>query len=546
MDFKQFLSNTQMGKVVVRFLKKEPTADAQGKMVLTAEEEQKLTEHFGPNFVSLLKEKTFSTEDEQANDLYEAALHHATEQVEARFTSQIKQLQNDIATLAAKPEDLPGATTAIEGIRNFQRGQFKADMALAHNKAAAAFLQRGVMADTPTIEVGDLRKELGPYLSQGNNLDILQQLYQGFSTSKYLTWKRAATEYKAVESESVDHVVQQFTAKWTPRGGAKFPPLTIKNFRHKVNFPVIPAEVGESWLFHLYDEGKTPDQMPITRYIVDKVMLPQIAEDIENVMISKAKYVADSQKTEDTMDGFETILVEAKKSLDKQMRFFNTTKNLLEATDDEVLTVINDFVASLAPLYKSKQMPVFMSGDVYLKYKRAYKNKWGAGSGTEKVNFGADRVDFSNCYLQVLDSLYGSHRLLNAEGELRRPATQEPRTVHHRHPEARLRGALLLRVLAGRRLPARRSRVRHCTGRLRPEGCDLLDARRCHGQVDHLQGRRQSGIRPQPGESGGKQRPRNHVNTNSYALHKESNRAPGRRSREPVPEKSAHPYLRHG
>ena len=71
--------------------------------------------------------------------------------------------------------------------------------------------------------------------------------------------------------------------------------------------------------------------MPITRYIVDKVMLPQIAEDIENVMISKAKYVADSQKTEDTMDGFETILVEAKKSLDKQMRFFNTTKNLLEA-----------------------------------------------------------------------------------------------------------------------------------------------------------------------------------------------------------------------
>ena len=408
MDFKQFLSNTQMGEVVVRFLKKEPTADAQGKMVLTAEEEQKLTEHFGPNFVSLLKEKTFSTEDEQANDLYEAALHHATEQVEARFTSQIKQLQNDIATLAAKPEDLPGATTAIEGIRNFQRGQFKADMALAHNKAAAAFLQRGVMADTPTIEVGDLRKELGPYLSQGNNLDILQQLYQGFSTSKYLTWKRAATEYKAVESESVDHVVQQFTAKWTPRGGAKFPPLTIKNFRHKVNFPVIPAEVGESWLFHLYDEGKTPDQMPITRYIVDKVMLPQIAEDIENVMISKAKYVADSQKTEDTMDGFETILVEAKKSLDKQMRFFNTTKNLLEATDDEVLTVINDFVASLAPLYKSKQMPVFMSGDVYLKYKRAYKNKWGAGSGTEKVNFGADRVDFSNCYLQVLDSLYGS------------------------------------------------------------------------------------------------------------------------------------------
>ena len=407
MDVKQFLSNTQMGRVVARFLKKEPTTDAQGKMVFTEEEEQKLTEHFGQPFVRLLKEKTFSSEEDKANDLYEAAVRHATEQVEAKFTSMIKQLQSDIATLAAKPEDLPASSKADANLGNFQRNVFKADMSLAHNKAAAAFIQRGVMADTPTIEVGDLRQELGPYLSQGNNLDILQQLYQSFSTSKHLAWKRAVTEYKAAASESIDHVVQQFTAKWTPRGGAKFTPLTIKNNRHKVNFSIIPAEVGESWLFHLYDEGKTPDQMPITRYIVDKVMLPQIAEDIENVMISKAKFVEGSQKTEDTMDGFETILAEARKSL-APMQFFNTAKNLLEATDDEVLAVIDDFVASLAPLYKSKKMPIYMSSDIYLKYKRAYKNKWGAGSGTEKVNFGEDRVDFSNCYLQVLDSLYGS------------------------------------------------------------------------------------------------------------------------------------------
>ncbi len=280
--------------------------------------------------------------------------------------------------------------------------------ALAHNRAAGAFLQSGVMTGTPTIEVGDLQRELGPYLSQGNNLDILQQVYQSFSTSKHLTWKRAVTEYKAALAQSVDHVVQQFKPQWTPRGGAKFEPLTIKNYRHKVNFPVIPAEVGESWLFYLYDEGLSPDQMPITRYIVDKVLLPQIAEDIENVMISKAKFVEDSQKTEDAMDGFETILVDAKKSRNKHFRFFNTDKNLLEATDDEVLETIDDFVASFAPLYKSKQMPVFLSSDIYLKYKRAYKKKWGAGSGTEKANFGEDRVDFSNCYLQVLDSLYGS------------------------------------------------------------------------------------------------------------------------------------------
>lgn len=408
MDVKQFLSNTQMGRVVVRFLKKEPTADAQGKMVLTEEEEQKLTEHFGQPFVQLLKEKTFTSAEDKASDLYEAAVKHVTAKVEARFTSQIEQLQNDIATLAAKPEDLPVASNAVKGIENFRRSAFKADMTLAHNKSAAAFLQTGAMADTPTIEVSDLKQELGPYLSQGNNLDILQQLYQSFATSKFLNWKRATTEYKATQSESTGHVVQQFTHKWTPKGGAKFTPLTVKNYRHKVNFPVIPAEVGESWLFHLYDESLTPDQMPITRYIVDKVLLPQISEDIENVMISKAKFVDESQETEETMDGYETQLVEAKKSGDKHIQFFYDATNLLTASDEKVLEVIDEFVAAIAPLYKTKQMPLFLSDDVYLKYKRAYKKKWGAGSGTENPQFGKDRVDFSNCYLQVLDSLHGS------------------------------------------------------------------------------------------------------------------------------------------
>lgn len=408
MDIKKFLSNTQMGKVVVNFLKKEPTTDAQGRMQLSEEDERKLIEHFGAGFVQLLKEKTFASEDEKASDLYEAAVRHATEQVKAKFTGQIEQLQKDLATLAAKPEDIPSAEKATGIVKGFQRNAFKADMSLAHNKAAAAFLQTGIMTEAPTIDVGDLQKELGPYLSQGNNLDILQEIYQGFTTSKFLTWIRATSEYKAIEGLATDHVVQQFTPKWTPKGGAKFTPCIIKNRRHKVNFSIIPAQVGESWLFHLYDEGKTPDQMPLTRYIVDNIMLPKIAEDIETVMIAKAKYVEDSQKTEETMDGFETILVEAKKSHDKGFRFFKTTKNLLKATDAEVLETIDDFVASLAPLYRSKKMPVFLSHDLYLKYKRAYKNKWGAGSGTEKANFGEDRVDFSNCYLQVLDCLYGS------------------------------------------------------------------------------------------------------------------------------------------
>ena len=409
MDFKKFLSNTQMGKVVTNFLKKEPATDEQGKVVLTEAEEQQLTQRFGAKFVEILKGKTFSSDEENATDLFDAALNHARQEVESRVASQIEQLQNDLAMMAATTEPEPAIEQAANTAQRFVKnaGTFKANISLAHNQEAAAFLQSGVMAASPTIEVADVKAELGPYLSQGNNLDVLQQLYQGFTTSKHLNWKRAVTEYKAVESEATDHVIQQFKKEWSPRGGAKFIPLKIKNYRHKVDFAINPTEVGESWLFHLYDESLTPDQMPITRYIIDKVLLPKIGEDMEFIT-GKAKFIEGSDKTEETMNGIETQLIEAKKTLDKHINFFKTEKNLLEAADAEVLAVIDDFVASLAPLYKSKQMPVFMSADVYLKYKRAYKAKWGEKSGTEKVNFGEDRVDFSNCYLQTLDCLHGS------------------------------------------------------------------------------------------------------------------------------------------
>lgn len=409
MDFKKFLSNTQMGKVIANFLKKEPATDEQGKVVLSAEEEQQMTQHFGAKFVEILKDKTFTSADDSASELFDAAVAHAREEAATQFTTQIDQLQKDLAILAEAAEAAPAIEQAANAAQRFVKnaGTFKANMALVHNQAAATFLQSGVMATTPTIEVDDIKAELGPYLSQGNNLDVLQELYQGFTTSKHLNWKRAVTEYKAVESEATDHVIQQFKKEWSPKGGAKFIPLKIKNYRHKVDFAINPTEVGESWLFHLYDESLTPDQMPITRYIIDKVLLPKIGEDMEFIT-GKAKFKENSDKTEETMDGIETQLVEAAKTLDKHINFFKAALNLLNATDAEVLATIDDFVASIAPLYKSKQMPVFLSADVYLKYKRAYKAKWGEKSGTEKVNFGEDRVDFSNCYLQTLDCLHGS------------------------------------------------------------------------------------------------------------------------------------------
>lgn len=401
-----FLSNTKMGRLIAAYLGRTDLAiDEKGKVSLTDEEKEKIRTMYGEDFLIKFEAMDFNASEENARELFDAAVQHKASEMIASKDAIITHLQQQVTALAAEPENTPQATP-VAGVT---RKSFVADMALSHNKAAHTFLQSGSMsAANPTIEVAALNAELGAYLSQGNNLDILRQLYQSFTTAKHLNWKRAVTEYKAVLAESVTHVVQQFKAAWSPKGAAEFKPLTIRNYRHKVDFSINPTEVGEGWLFHLYDEGKTPDQMPITRYIVNNILLPQIAEDIELVMISKAKYVEGSEETSQTMNGIEVQLVEAKNSSDSKIRFFKDAVNLLTASDETVLETINSFVDAVAPLYKTKQMPIYLSNDLYIKYKRAYKDKWGAGSGTEKTNFGSDRVDFSNFYLQTLDCLTGS------------------------------------------------------------------------------------------------------------------------------------------
>lgn len=405
---KKFLNENKMGKLIARLLGKEELAvDDNGKPVLSQDEKTKILNLYGDGFLKKFEEMSFASADaDSTHELFDAAIAHAQEVVRNETDAIIAELRTTITQLTDEPENAPAATAVTTTATH--RPEFRANMTLGHNKAAAAYLANGVLAESTTIDVADLKQELGAYLSQGNNLDMLNELYQSFTTSKELEWKRAVTEYKAVSAKSLSNVVQQFKKEWNAKGGGKFTLLTVKNYRHKVDFPIDPVDVGESWLFHLYDESKTPDQMPITRYIVSHILMPQIGEDLELVMTGKAKYVEDSDETSATMNGIETQLAEALVSGGTGIQFFKNATNLLEGNDDAVLDAIDDFVASVAPLYRNKQMPVYLSADLYLKYKRAYKNKWGAGSGTENTQFGSDRVDFSNFYLKVLDCLTGS------------------------------------------------------------------------------------------------------------------------------------------
>lgn len=393
---------------------------------LSAEQKETLKGFFGEEALEKFEAGLASENPENhSKEIFEAMkavfapeAAKATDDLTAQLQAAIadnKKKDDLIQALMESPEEGPKAETnefkGKAGIPKVMSVMRKA----GHYAAAFGFLATGSMisAQGKTIDVDAVRQEFGTYLSQnGNNLEIVRQLFTGFTSSKYFKSVPAATEHRAVQAQ-INSVVQQFTPKWTPKGNAKFTPLVIKNRRHKINVPIVPAEVLDSYLFHLYDERLSPDQMPITKYIWEQMIYPQILDDIELRMIFKGKYVENPDPNtptdpEDSMDGIETILVQQKAlGAASKINFTDETINWDTATPQEILDFFEAFVDELTPLYKNKKMNIYVSPEVYRKYQRAYKRVWGQNSGQDG-DFGTARIDYSVNTLVALDGMSGS------------------------------------------------------------------------------------------------------------------------------------------
>lgn len=397
-----------------------PTAGADGKLALSEEQCAKIRETLGEEV--LVEYQKLLAEDPESNVVKEA-LEVIIEAIDID-RDELKKTANDalakvstlekiVEKLQQSPESMPGATSVHSSAPS---SSFKVNHSLRHNSLVAKSMADNVplAVNMETIDVNELKSEFGTFLSQGNNIPLLRSLYQSFSSHKYFEKVICTTEWRAVRGH-ITSVVQQFVPKWTEKGKTKFTPITIKNRHHKINYPIVPADVIGSWLQKLYEEDKSIDQMPLVKFIVDTVLLPSIKNDIELFMLGKSKFEDHTNDPENanalnTMDGLETILVADLADGKKKINFLPNAKNLLDETmtDEEVLEYINKFVATLPEIFTQKEMNMFCSLGVLQRYERAYKNKWGANSGTEKHHFGTKVVDFSNITLVNLPCLHNS------------------------------------------------------------------------------------------------------------------------------------------
>ena len=368
--------------------------DKDGKSVLLSTQEEELKQKYGEKFVESFKkdlaefEKDGSAAEDAVTDEVKAQLD-AERESNAKLMERVKALQEAEKEMKATIEKLskePGNDEGVEVTGEQNNGEqmahkFRPDMSLAHNQWLDAAFKGAAYSGNTTIDTTELQKEFGKYVNN-ERLQIMKDLMGTTESIRYMsTIMTDKTEVRAQQA-AIDSVLQQFVPFWTPKSKSTFTPLTIKNFKCKINVQIKPSDIMEDILGYLYDENLDPQDMPIVRYILYQLIFPKLAEEREQALavgVYKENQASQDGGTAsaalDCMDGYVTQLKALKTAENDKVTFLLDGETL--STDGEALLAqIDKAVDQVKPLYRNKTMFVHADPDLVIKYSRAYREKY--------------------------------------------------------------------------------------------------------------------------------------------------------------------------
>jgi hypothetical protein len=256
------------------------------------------------------------------------------------------------------------------------------------------------------INVSDIVDEFGAlYKDNGQTqADIAQKLYAQTDTQELFSTRVSKDDTYNASVAEVDRILQPFQKAFTPIGTANFIPRTIYNRRVKVDFLIEPDEVVASWLGFLYDQKLTREQMPITKYIVEQLLVQKAKEDHELNEIVKGVYAVPTPGTAGdagtTVDGIY-------KQIDV-MRGAGTcnviSTGALETNPKDFCTQIEEFRAQIASRYRRQDMVLAMNPDLEMRYMDGVTEKY----NLQSIGFAdgrTNKVKNSNLIVKGYESL---------------------------------------------------------------------------------------------------------------------------------------------
>ena len=403
--------------------------DESGKSILLDAQREQLKQKYGEKFLESFEKdlKEFEKDgnsaesavtaevrasleaerDENARLLAEARTKLKNlEKEKAQFEAAIKEKDAQIAKMGKVEEPANGQTVQTQSGQN--KPKFKPDMSMMHNQYLDAAFKGAAYSGNDTIDTTELQQEFGKYVSS-ERLQILQDLLGKTESIQYMsTIVTDKTEVRAVQS-AIDSVLQAFVPKWTPKGNSEFTPLTIKNYKCKINVPITPSDIMEDILGYLYDENLDPKDMPVVKYIIYQLIIPKLDEERE-IALAVGEYKENTATNDgdpageanEVMDGYVTQLKALKEANNEKVTWLLDGETL---TDETLIAQIDKAVNQVKPLYKRKTMYIHADPELVTRYSKAYRKKypWLKNEDGEKV-----KVDFSNFTFAPLEGMRGT------------------------------------------------------------------------------------------------------------------------------------------
>lgn len=348
-----------------------------------------------------------SERDENARLLADArAKLKKLEEEKADFKATIREKDAQIEKMGKTEEPADGQT--VQAQNGEKMPKFKPDMSLMHNQYLDAVFKGAAYSGNDTIDTTELQKEFGKYVS-AERLQILMDLLGKTESIQYMsTIVTDKTEVRAVQS-AIESVLQAFVPKWTPKGKSTFTPLTIKNYKCKINVPITPSDIMEDILGYLYDENLDPKDMPVVKYIIYQLIIPKLDEERE-IALAVGEYKENTATNDgdpageanETMEGYVTQLKKLKEANNDKVTWLLDGEKL---SDDTLVAQIDNAVSQVKPLYKNKTMFIHADPDIVTRYSKAYREKypWLKNEDGEKV-----KVDFSKFTFAPLEGMRGT------------------------------------------------------------------------------------------------------------------------------------------
>jgi len=235
------------------------------------------------------------------------------------------------------------------------------------------------MADT--IKIEDVAKELNEWVA--NNKEVISAgVYADEVTLNKYCKTITAIKGKFPQIHSlITNVVQGFKAQWQELGEAQFKSKKLENFHQKVNFPVIPAEVLNTWIADLYVENKQPEDMPISQWIMED-LLAKVIDNLEDLSQSAEYNSATAAGTYGvSLNGIPKVVENALE--DTVHPAFKIPLNAI--TSSNIIDEMKAFERGIPQKMRKKVKRIFVSANTLLTYIDAFQSEYGT-----HVNFTAD------------------------------------------------------------------------------------------------------------------------------------------------------------